>query len=208
MDQLVSSVLYRFPLLLLFSQEFCNHFQFSYHFSQTWLYAVRITLRGICYTDVRYTWSKLENLTYPSAWDVMSPFFSLYRNAGHSCWNLGFLFLVFLAELDSYSCKRTVMINFLHFSFTWHDYVLLCTMDCSIRDSSLRNWCPWSWVGKYVRPCRDYENCNEGLGVHSSNGLVTTSMAMMWMSPSQKQGYFSFLAILVTKTTWRLRLYS
>ncbi|KAJ6864147.1 hypothetical protein NC651_034858 [Populus alba x Populus x berolinensis] len=41
----------------------------------------------------------------------------------------------------------------------------------------------------------------KGLGVHSSNGLVTTSMAMMWMAPSQKQGYFSFLAILVTKTT-------
>ena len=54
--------------------------------------------------------------------------------------------------------------------------VMFCcaAMDCSIRDSSLRNWCPWSWVGKYVRPCRDYENCNEGLGVHSSNGLVTT----------------------------------
>ncbi|KAL9336031.1 hypothetical protein Peur_070519 [Populus x canadensis] len=28
--------------------------------------------------------------------------------------------------------------------------------------------------GKYVKPCRYCEYCNEGLGVHSSNGLVTT----------------------------------
>lgn len=107
----------------------------------------------------------------PGIWRAL---FSLYRNADHSCWNLGFLFLVFWQNWILTVAKELWWsISCISLSL---DMVMFCcaAIDCSLRDSSLRNWWPWSWVGKYVRPCRDYENCNEGLGVHSSNGLVTT----------------------------------